>query len=133
MPPPELPRASGEYQLTGRADRGTELFSLAFDMPEVADGDGSSSFALVLPVRPEWESRLASITLTGPGGSFTLDSESDLRMAILRNPGTGQVRGFVRDLPAPTRAAMAAAGVGVQPGLEILFSRGMPDAAAWRR
>ena len=131
--PPELPHARGEYRLAGRSDRGTELFSLAFDMPEVADGDGSSSFAFVLPVRPEWEGSLAAITLSGPGGSVTLDGGSDIPMAILRNPGTGQVRGFLRDLPAPTQAAMAGAGVGVLPGLEVLFSRGIPDASAWRR
>ncbi len=131
--PPELPRARGEYRLTGRSDRGTELFSLAFDMPAVADGDGSSSFALLIPVRAEWEGSLAAITLVGPGGSYTLDGESDIPMAILRNPRTGQVRGFLRDLPAPTQAAMDAAQVGAQPGLEMLFSRGIPDAAAWKR
>ena len=131
--PPELPHARGEYRLTGRSDRGIELFSLAFGMPEVADSDGSSSFAFVLPVRAEWERSLAAITLSGPGGSVTLNGESDIPMAILRNPRTGQMRGFLRDLPTPTQAATAAAGVVVRPGLEVLFSRGIPDAAAWRR
>ena len=79
-------------------------------MPETADGDGSSSFALVLPVRPGWEGNLASITLTGPGGSVTLDGESNLPMAILRNPRTGQVRGILRNVPPPTQAAMDADG-----------------------
>jgi len=45
-------------------------------MPEVADGDGSSSFAFVLPVPPEWEGSLATITLDGPDGTFTLDGET---------------------------------------------------------
>ncbi|WP_420441702.1 Ig-like domain-containing protein [Candidatus Palauibacter sp.] len=131
--PPALPDSGGAYQITGQTKTGGELFSFSFAMPEVADGDGSSSFAFVLPVRAGWEDSLAAISLTGPGGSFTLDSESDFGMAILRNPGTGQVRGFLRDLPAPpTRAAMAAAEVGVEPGLEVLFSRGIPDAASWR-
>ena len=131
---PTLPRADGDYQLTGNTDGGGQLFSLAFDMPEVADGDGSSSFAFVLPVRSGWEANLVRITLTGPAGSVTLDADSDLPMAILRNPRTGQVRGILRDLPPGilTRAA-ADATVPQTPGLQVLFSRGIPTTEAWRR
>ena len=131
--PAALPASAGEYRLTGQSDSGVELFTLAFAMPETADGDGSSSFAFVLPVRPGWEGNLASITLTGPGGSFTLDGDSDLSVTILRNPRTGQVRGILRDLPPATQAARDAAGRTAGPGLEVLISRGIPDAAAWRR
>ena len=132
--PSALPDSAGDYRLTGHSDRGAVLFSLSFGMNEVADGDGGSSFAFVLPARPEWEDGLASITLTGPGGSFTLDAESDRPMAILRDPRTGQVRGFLRDLPPATLTrADAAAAVSAEPGLEVLFSRGIPDAEAWRR
>ena len=130
--PAELPGSGMEYRLTGRTESGAELFSLSFDMPEVADRDGSSSFAFVLPARPGWEGTLASITLAGPGGSFTLDGDSDLPMAILRNPRNGQVRGILRDLPPATQAARDAASA-AGPGLEVLFSRGIPHAAAWRR
>ena len=101
-------------------------------MPEVADGDGSSSFAFVLPVRSGWEEHLARITLTGPGGAFTLDGESDIPMAILRNPSTRQVRAILRDPPPATQAAADASATGA-PGLEILFSRGIPGVDAWRR
>ena len=130
---PALPDSTGPYRITGRAATGAELFSLAFTMPEVADGDGRSSFAFVLPTRPDWEGNLASITLSGPGGSATLDDGSDVPMAILRDPRTGQVRGFLRDLPLPTQAAMDAAEQFAGPGLEVLFSRGIPGADAWRR
>ena len=126
---PELPRFGGEYRLAGRTGGGDELFSLSFAMPVVADGDGSSSFAFVLPVRSGWAGALATITLSGPGGSVTLDADSDLSVTILRNPRTGQVRGILRDLPGPG----AAAAFGAAPGLEVLFSRGIPGAAAWRR
>ena len=54
-------------------------------------------------------------------------------MAILRDPRSGQVRGFLSDLPPATQAAMDAAGQTAEPGLEVLFSRGIPDAGAWRR
>ena len=132
--PPALPASSGEYAITGRTASGGELFSLSFTMPETADGDGSSSFAFALPARPGWAGTLASITLTGPGGTVTLDGKSDRSMAILRNPRTGQIRGILRGVPAPADAqADAAAELGGGPGLEVLFSRGIPDAAAWRR
>ena len=131
--PAALPDSAGEHTITGRTNGGSELFSLNFTMPETADGDGSSSFALVLPVRPGWEGNLASITLTGPGGSVTLDGESNLPMTILRNPRTGQVRGILRNVPPPTQAAMDATGRAAGPGLEVLFSRGIPEGAAWRR
>lgn len=131
--PASLPRSGGDYRLLGHSGDGTELFSLAFAMPEVADGDGSSSFAFVLPVEPEWEGDLATITLDGPGGTVTLDGETDLAMAILRNPRNGQVRGILRDPSPDNQAAAAVAPGGAGSGLEVLFSRGMPGAGAWRR
>ena len=97
--PPTLPQSGGEYRLTGRTGGGAQLFSLSFAMPEVADGDGSASFAFTLPVRSEWEHRLE-----------------------LRD---------VQDLDMERADVSAALGAG--PGLEVLFSRGIPDAAAWRR
>ena len=130
--PPTLPDSAGEYEVTGRTAEGATLFSLSFAMPGVADGDGSSSFAFVLPVRAGWEGDLAAITLSGPGGSVTLDGDSDIPMAILRDPRTGQVRGILRDMLAAT--AVAADGVGAPvPGIEVLFSRGIPGSSAWRR
>ena len=127
-----LPDSAGEYRLDGRNAEGRSLFSLNFAMPHIADGDGSSSFVFALPVRPGWEA-LAEITLTGPDGSATLDGDTDRTMAMIRNPRTGQVRGFLRDVPSPTRAAMDAAGQVAGQGLEVLFSRGIPSAEAWRR
>ena len=131
--PAALPDSAGEYRVTGRTVSGGELFSLSFTMPETADGDGSSSFAFVLPVRPGWEGNLATITLSGPGGSVTLDGESDRPMAILRNPRSGQVRAILRDLPLPTQAAMDATERTAGLAVEVLFSRGIPDGTAWRR
>ncbi|WP_420636004.1 M66 family metalloprotease [Candidatus Palauibacter sp.] len=132
--PPDLPRSDGAYRLSGHSAAGDELFSFGFDMPEVADGDGSSGFAFVLPVRPGWGRDLASITLSGPGGSVTLDGETDRPAAILRDPRTGTVRGILHDLPTTTvTRADAVAAASPDPGLEVLFSRGIPDGEAWRR
>ena len=129
--PAALPDSTGSHRITGRTGGGGELFALSFAMPEVADGDGSTSFAFVLPARPDWAGNLASITLSGPDGSFTLDGDTDIPMAILLDPSTGRVRGILRDLPQADAAALAPqAGLD---GLDVLFSRGIPDAAAWNR
>ena len=130
--PPQLPSVGGEYRLMGSDADGGELFALSFDMMETADTDGSSSFAFLLPVEPGWDDALASVTLVGPDGSATLDRESDMPMAVLRDPRTGQVRAFLRG----ERAEAAAAGAVPQRfgrGLEVLFTRGIPEAAAWQR
>ncbi len=129
--PPALPDSTGGHRITGRTASGSELFALDFAMPEVVDGDGSSSFAFVLPAQPGWASNLATLTLSGPGGSVTLDSDTDLPMTILLDPSTGQVRGILQDLPQADAAALAPqAGFD---SLDVLFSRGLPDAAAWSR
>ncbi len=127
--PSKLPRITGEHRITGRSGGGDELFSVGFTMPEVADGDGRSSFAFVLPVEPSWAVGLANITLSGPGGSVTLDSNTDIPLFILVDPNTTQVRGILRDLPqAGASALVHQAGTD---SLDVLFSRGIPDAAAW--
>ncbi len=132
--PPALPESTGDHKITGRAATGRVLFSLRFSMPEVADGDGSSSFAFVLPVGPGWEKDLSRVTLSGPGGSVELDGESDRAVAILRNPRTGQIRGVLRDLPdAVLTTDDAIATVSAGRGLEVLFSRGLPGPEVWRR
>ena len=131
--PPALPDSNGAYTLTGRTARGAELFSLRFAMPRAADGGGGSGFAFVLPAEPRWAGELAAITLAGPGGSFALTDDSDLPTAILRDPRSGRVRGILREVPPPARAAMDAAERSAGPEFEMLFSRGLPDAAAWRR
>ena len=131
--PPQLPRRDGPYRLSGRSADGAELFSLTFDMPEVADGDGSSSFAFALPVRGGWAGNLANIVVTGPGGSATLDGDSNVPMAILRDPRDGRVRGILRELPSNVATQAAAeAGLAGADDLEVLFSRGIPGAEAWR-
>jgi len=131
--PAALPDSAGEHRITGRTSDGAQLFSFSFNMPETVDGDGSSSFAFTLPVRRSWEGNLASITLTGPGGSATLDTDSNEPMVILRDPRTGQVRGILSDLPPAAQAAADAVGQAAGPGDGMLFSRGIPDADAWRR
>lgn len=132
--PPALPRSGGEYEITGRGQDGETLFSLRFDMSETLDGDGRSGFAFTLPARPEWAGVLSRVVLTGPGGTATLDAESERAMIILRDGRSGQVRGILdtSDLHARELAA-AAAEVAPPTGVEVLTSRGIPRPEAWRR
>ena len=130
--PPALPDSTGAYRLAGQTTDGRELFSFTFAMPVVADGDGNSSFVFALPVQPGWAGNLASITLSGPGGSATLDGNTDLPMTVLLDPVSGQVRAILRDLPQADAAAALAPQAGPN-SLDVLFSRGIPDAAAWSR
>ena len=127
-----VPDSAGEYKVTGRTASGRALFSLSFTMSATADGDGSSSFAFAVPVRAGWEEGLATITLDGLRGSATLDGDSDIPMTILRDPRTGQVRGILRDSPLPDELAADVVGAPALE-LEVLFSRGIPGAAAWNR
>ncbi len=122
-------RNGGAYQLTGHTSSGDELFSMQFEMQEVADAGGHKSFAVVVPIETDWSRNLADITLSGPDGSVSLDRDSDHPMTILRNRLNGQVRGILRDV-SPEQGVRA--GIGSS-GLELLFSRGIPDGASWRR
>ncbi len=126
--PASLPDAAGDYRLTGRDADGAELFSLSFAMPEVPDGDGSSSFVFAVPVQSFRAGTLARIVLSGPGGSAALEDDTDRAMAILRDPRSGQVRGILRGASAEDASQVAAmAGPGAEGMLEVLFSRGLPD------
>ena len=118
--PPALPDSAGDHRIEGLRADSTELFSLTFEMLDVADAEGASGFVFVLPAEPGWEDALAIIRLSGPAGSAAIDLETRRPMAILRDRTTGRVRAFLDRLPADTS------------GFEVHFSRGIPDPAAWR-
>jgi len=120
---PGLPASPGAYELTGRDRGGTALFSLSFDMPEVGDAPGKSSyFVFTLPVREGWGS-LASITLSGPGGSVVLDGDTDNPMTIAREGKSGPIRAFWDGWRSSAN----------HPGRVLLRSRGIPGPEEWER
>ena len=145
--PPTLPRSGGPYTLTGLSVTRQELFSLRFEMQEMADGDGESGFVFALPASPAWVERLATVVLVGPGGTATLNGANGPPAAILRDPRTGHVRAIVRDLASLDggqggRGTLA--GAAADPAslasllpdaadLDVLISRGLPPADQWRR
>lgn len=132
--PAVLPNPGGAYRLVGLGADERELFSFDFEMPTVADGDGQSSFAYTLPAQSEWSGELKSITLSGPEGSTTLDRDHNRPVTILFDPVAGRVRAILRHAEGVAVAGIATGlSAWVAEGLEVLHSRGIPDAAAWRR
>ena len=123
--PPALPQAPGRWRIAGSAADGTVLFDLTFAMPVQVHGDGRSSFAFALPAQPGWAGSLESITLSGPGGSFTLEADARPPMTVLRDGPGAQVTGIFRE-PATADALRGT----TRPGL---FSRGIPERAGWSR
>ena len=126
---PQLPPSGSEYRIRGTTVTGAEAFSLSFDMPYIPDvEDERSSFVFAVPVN--WAEALASISLAGGDASVTLDQASNLPMTIMLDPVTGQIRAMLRE---PETAAMGAFGSAEVQRLEVLFSRGIPDAGTQRR
>ncbi|WP_420632775.1 Ig-like domain-containing protein [Candidatus Palauibacter sp.] len=125
---PRLPAEGGPYRLEGRAASGEMVFSLHFDMPAASDGEpGDKGFVFALPVAAGWEG-LASISLSGPEGTVSLDRHGANAMGLLIDDTTGAVRGFLRDVAAADGAAVLP-----EPGLRMRVSRGVPGLEAWRR
>ena len=134
--PPVVPDAAGPYGLTARRLDGSELFSFAFDMQQLAHGDGRSSFIFALPVQPTWESELVSLVLSGPHGEVEIRERSEPPMAILRDPQTGEVRAILRNLPDLRAGSLADMNLGTTTrasALDVMISHGLPTRRDWRR
>ena len=117
---PSLPPPGRDFVLNGTTEDGSEAFSFTFDMPETWDVDDErSGFVFAIPVT--WPGALARVSLTGGNESAILDGSTDSPMTILRDPVTGEVRAILR---RPAAQAMEIVG---EPGLEVLFSPGIPD------
>ena len=126
--PVSLPHSGGPHRIVGRGSDGAILFSLDFDMMQMADWDGRSGFVFAIPSRPEWAGALNAIELSGPGGSVTIDQTTDRPAVILRDPESGQVRGILMDrIPSMVADQVGPGNSRTLPNLEILFSRGIPD------
>ena len=118
----------GPYMVTGRDSRDTELFSHPLAMGSLAHGGGA--FALMIPVQPEWETKLDRIGLVGPEGRTQVRRDGATASVLLTDPATGQIRGFLR------RGAQIAVAASVrdevlgallpEPGLAVHLSRGIP-------
>ena len=131
--PPSLPRIDGPYRLTGEDDNGNNLFSMPFGIPEYGCGGKGGTFAFILPVQDDWADRLAHIALSGPEGVSILNGEDGPSATLLLDRATGNVRGILRDWSEAAAKRPAARYLPSEPELEVLTSRGIPDAASWAR
>ena len=131
--PVSQPQAGGPYEVRGTAVDGRVLFSVNFDMSELADGEGGSRFLFTIPAEPGWGESLAGVTLSGPDSAATLDAETDRPVAIIRNRVHGRVIAILRGAPTGALAQASVASLVSDPDSEVLFSRGIPDREAWRR
>ena len=133
--PPALPDSAGPHELSGRTADGRELFALSFTMPRTADGGGGGSFAFAVPGggrlgRPARPHHAFGPWRFGHAGRGHRPPRDD-------RPQPGDRAGARR--PARTARAAgqpvgaSAAAVAAESGLQMLYSRGIPDAAAWRR
>ena len=132
---PLLPEADGEYEVAGRAIDGRTLFSLSFGMPELAGEASAAGFAFTVPADSAWADSLASITLSGPGGSVSLDADSDQPTTIIFDPIARRVRGILRHSPHDLLERGGSANLvdavvrrlGAERGVTVLTSRGLPE------
>ncbi|MDE2654100.1 MAG: Ig-like domain-containing protein [Gemmatimonadota bacterium] len=127
--PPVAPARDGPFEIVGRDSAGATLFSISFDMPEIADGDGSRGFAFALPTHPDWAATLDAITLSGPKGSATIHRSGDSVAAMLRDPATGHVRAIVEDWDRA--AGRTIAELFPESVVHVSLSRGIPERAEW--
>ncbi len=129
--PPALPESHGEFEIRGRRESGDDLFSLSFDMQEVADGEGNRSFVFVVPIQSDWQRDLNVVTLQGPKGAQAVDLDNADSMSLVRNPITQQIRG-IHSIPREDAAArIRTIDEASQRGFEVLFNRGSSEAAVW--
>ena len=129
--PPVLPQGDGPYRLAGEDVDGRILFTLDFDMSEIADGDGDRSFAFAVPVSSNWRDRLVRISLSGPEGYVEMARDGGRSTVLLRNQSDGQVRGFMRGWPETGATVRGARRVLPEPGLDVMVSPGIPNPADW--
>lgn len=116
---PSAPPSGNDYTVRATTTAGAEAFSFRFDMPTTHEvDDQQASFVFAIPVT--WSGDLASITLSGNNQTTWIDEDTNNPMTILRDPVTGQVRAFLRH---EAEQALEMAG---DPGLDVLFSRGLP-------
>ena len=116
----KLPEAPGPYRIEGRDVEGRRLFSFSFT-PDALD-HGGGSFLFAIPFETEWSEELDGISLTGPGGSTTLDRDTGGRAALILDRASGRVRTIARDWPVGD--ATSAATMAADTQIEVI--RGLP-------
>ena len=118
--PAILPETEGPYRIEGFGSEGQRRFDLRFAPRPDAWGGGSFLFAV--PYDPSLRGALDEVVLSGPEGTVTLKPFGSRPMAIVRERGSGRVRGILRNW---TGEAMAGLPIDYAE-LEIVVSEGIP-------
>ncbi len=143
--PPSLPPERGPYRVSTTDGAGNTLFDMSFSMDEIVCGEGNSEtggFVFAVPLNADWQGGLGRIELTGPGGFAVMKKdggldggqdgglnsgvESGSSAALLLDEATGEIRGFLRDWPAPGSSQVSARRTLPEPGLKVIVSTGVP-------
>ena len=127
---PSLPK-NGPFSIAGEDADGNTLFTLDFAMSVVADANDDESFVFTIPIQRDWSDRLTRIALSGPGGYTELTRDSGASAALLLDQSTGEVRGILRDRFDPGDSGRTAFRALPEPGMVLIFSRGVPDPSDW--
>ena len=130
---PVLPRRPGAYRIEAVSRSGGQVFTLSFDPDEVADApEAITHFAFAVPLSSTAAAQIAQLRLDGPRGAAEISATAPTaaqgmvqtraraangrvelrwdvgasRMAMVRDPASGHVLGFLRGGAAelPTRA-----------------------------
>ena len=123
-------RIGGPYRISGMSEEGGNLFTLSLQMNEIACAEGAH-FVIILPVESDWPGRLARITLTGPEGTTSIDSDGDRRIALMLDQNTGAVRGIFRNWLETWDTSLTGRRLTPEPGMEIIVSDGIPGRDSW--
>jgi len=126
---PSVPTRDGPWTLTARVGP-TTAFSYSFEMDEIPDAN-AAGFMFMIPTDAN---SITEISLSGPGGTATLDENTNEPKVIIQDPVTRQVRAILRQDPAEFQPGSYAANLLAEfPNLNVMFSRGLPVQATANR
>ena len=127
---PSVPSGYGPHRVTGLDADDRVLFSMDFTMDSMADSEGGA-FSFILPVQSSWKDDLYRIELSGPEGVATVGRNGESAVAMLKDRFSGQVRGFLRDVPTDRKGSVSGRRILPEPGLDVLISMGVPVQSDW--
>ena len=130
--PAVLPQKPGAYRVEGASESGASLFSLTFEMQEIADGSQGGGFAFALPAQNHWEYQLSRITLFETKGKSSYGVTAKGAMSNLQDRRSLAVRGVFehpKGISIDEREEIASEAN--DRGMKVSFSRGVPEAVSW--
>ena len=104
---PSLPERTGDYTAEGLDSLGQVLFSYRFEPAMLDHAANIRPFTLSMPSTPEFEQRLESIVVRGPGGESRLVRPRSAQISAQVVGGTAQIANFARAATGMVTASCA--------------------------